>query len=59
MGTCVLDVAELCGELFGVPHPLMLSEDLLSPSDGYVSSYPPQDLMLMRSIWSGVHVGSS
>ena len=27
------------------PHPLMLSEDLLSPSSGYVSSYPPQDLI--------------
>ena len=41
------------------PHPLMLLEDLLSPSGGYVNIYPPQDLILMRSIWSGVHVGSS
>ena len=58
-GTCMLDVSELCGELLSVTHLLMLSNDLLSPSSGYVSNYPPQDLMLMRSIWSGVHVGSS
>ena len=31
------------------PHPLMLSEDPLSPSGGYVTSYPPHHLMLMGS----------
>ena len=49
-GTCVFDAVELCVSCSESPHPLMLSEDLLSPSGGYVSSYPPQDLMLMRSI---------
>ena len=49
-GTCVLDVAEFCGELLGVTNPLMLSEDQLSPSSGYVTNYPPQHLMQMRSL---------
>ena len=39
--TCVFDVAELRGELLGVPQMLMLSEDPLSLSGGYVTSYPP------------------
>ena len=47
-GTCVLDVAELYRELSLSPHSLMLSKDLLSPSGGYVTSYPPQHLMQMR-----------
>ena len=49
-GTCVLDVAELCGSCSVSPHPLMLSEDPLSPSGGYVTSYPYQHLMQMRSL---------
>ena len=50
IGACVLDVAELCGELLDVTHPLMLLKDPVSPSDGYVTSYPPQHLMQMRSL---------
>ena len=30
-------------------HSLVLLEDPLSPSGGYVTSYPPQHLMQMRS----------
>ena len=32
------------------PYPRMLSEDSLSPYDVYVTSYPPQHLMQMRSL---------
>ena len=57
--TCVLDVAELCGELLGVTLPADALRGSAISSGGYVNSYPPQDLMLMRSIWSGVHMVSS
>ena len=40
-GTYVFDVAEFCGELLGVTHSLILSEDSLSLHGGYVTSYPP------------------
>ena len=49
-GTCV-SMWRSCEESCSVsPHPLMLSEDPLSPSGGYVTSYPPQHLMQMRSL---------
>ena len=50
IGTCVFDLAELCGSCSVSPHPLMLLEDLLSPSGGYVTNYPPQHLIHMRSL---------
>ena len=59
MGTCVLDVVELCGEMLGVTLPTDALRGFVISIWWYVSSYPPYDLMLMRLIWSGVHVGSS
>ena len=57
--TCVFDVADLCRSCSVSSHPLMLSKDPLSPYGGYVTSYPPQHLTQMRSLYSGVRIVSS
>ena len=49
-GTCVFDVTEICGELLGVTPPADALRGSAISSGGYVTSYPPQHLMQMRSL---------